>query len=93
MQVAWPTGSPKKRGEWVQVAADWVLFQEMWRGWENVEARGPGTVFKIEALISDSFGRALKFQPFSCRVGSNPRCQSENIEMKYKTHIKLVHEL
>ena len=24
------------------------------------------------------------------RVGSNPRRQSKNIEMKYKTHIKLV---
>ena len=26
-------------------------------------------------------------------VGSNPRRQSKNIEMKYKTHTKLVHEL
>jgi hypothetical protein len=27
------------------------------------------------------------------RASSNPRRQSKNIEMKYKTHIKLVHEL
>ena len=35
----------------------------------------------------------IKFQLFGGRVGSNPRCQSKNIEMKYKTHIELVHEL
>jgi hypothetical protein len=23
----------------------------------------------------------------------NPRCQSKNIEMKYKTHIEFVHEM
>ena len=37
--------------------------------------------------------RALKFQFFSWRVGSNPRRQSKNIKMKYKTHIELVHQL
>ena len=51
------------------------------------------SVFKIEALIWVSFWRVLKFEPFSWRVGSNPRLQSKNIEMEYKTHIKLVHEL
>jgi hypothetical protein len=30
---------------------------------------------------------------FQLKGGSNPRCQSKNIELKYKTHIKLVHEL
>jgi hypothetical protein len=40
--------------------------------------------FKIEALIWISFWRALKFQPFSGRVDSNPRRQSKNIEMTYK---------
>ena len=50
-------------------------------------------VFKIEALIWVSFRRALKSPPFSWKVGSNPRRQSKSIEMKYKTHIKLVHEL
>ena len=38
---------------------------------------------KIEALIWVSFWRALKFQLFSWRAGSNPRRQSKNIlEMK-----------
>ena len=32
-------------------------------------------------------------QPFGWRVGSNPRRRSKNIEMKYQTRIKLVHEL
>ena len=45
-------------------------------------------VVKIEALIWVSIWRALKFQPFSWSVGSNPRCQSKNIEMIYKTYIK-----
>ena len=49
-------------------------------------------VFKIEALLWVSFWRALTFQPFYWRAESNPRRQSKNIEMKYKTHIKLVHE-
>ena len=40
-------------------------------------------MFKIKALIWDSFWRLLKFQPFNWRVGSNPRCRSKNIEMKY----------
>ena len=52
-----------------------------------------GAVFKIGALTWVSFWRALKFQPFSRTAGSNPRRQSKNIEMKYKTHIKLVHGL
>ena len=46
------------------------------------------SVFKIEVLIWISFWRALIFQPFSWRVGSNPRRPSNNIKMKYKTHIK-----
>ena len=50
-------------------------------------------VFKIEVLIWVSFWKALKFQPLSGHASSNPRRQSQNIEMKYKTHIKLVHEL
>ena len=50
-------------------------------------------VVKIEALIWFSFWSALKFWPFSWTVGSNPRRQPKNIQMKYKTHIKLVHEL
>ena len=37
-------------------------------------------VFKIEVLIWVSFWRALKFQPFRWRVGSNLRRQSKNIE-------------
>ena len=50
-------------------------------------------VFKIEALKWVSFWRAPKFHIFSWRVGSYPRHQSNNIEMKYKIHIKFVHEL
>ena len=50
-------------------------------------------MLKIEALIWVSFWRALKFQLFSWRAGSNPRRQSKNIEMKHKAHIKLAHEL
>ena len=46
-------------------------------------------LFKIEALIWVSFWRALKFMPFNWRVGLNPRRQSKNIGMKYKTHINL----
>ena len=49
-------------------------------------------VFKIDALVQVSFWRVLKFQRFRWRVGSNPRHQSKNIEMQYKTRIKLVHE-
>ena len=55
-------------------------------------------MFKIEALVWVSFWRALKFQRFSWRVGSNPRRQSKNIEiwdtqlisnlcMKYTVHV------
>ena len=54
---------------------------------------GSHSVFKIEAFIWVSYRRALKFQHFSWRVSWNPRRQSKNIELKYKTHIKLVHEL
>ena len=43
--------------------------------------------------LSVSFWRALEVQPFSWRASSKPRRQSKNIEMKCKTHIKLVHEL
>ena len=50
-------------------------------------------MFKIEALIWISFWRALKFQPIIWRADSNPRRQSKNIEMKYKTLTKFVHEL
>ena len=50
-------------------------------------------MFKIEALIWVSIWRALKFQSFNKRGDSNPRCRSKNIEMKYKIHIKLVHEI
>ena len=50
-------------------------------------------MLKIEALIWISFWRALKFQLFNWRVGSNPKRQFKNTEMKYKTHIKLVREL
>ena len=51
--------------------------------------KAPRPVFKIEVLIWVSFWWALKFQSFNWRVGSNPRRQSKNIEMKHKTHIKL----
>ena len=44
------------------------------------------------ALVWVTFWRALKFQSFKCTVGSNPRRQSKNIEMKHKIHIKLVYE-
>ena len=50
-------------------------------------------MFKIEALTWVSFWRALKFQLLSWRAGSNSRRQSKNIEMNYKIHIKVVHEL
>jgi hypothetical protein len=47
-----------------------------------------------EALIWISFCRAaFKFMPFNWRVGSNLRCQSKNIKLKYNTRIKLVHGL
>jgi hypothetical protein len=54
---------------------------------------GFSSVIKMEAPMWVSFWRALKFQPCNWRASSNPRRQSKNIEMKYKTHIKLVHEL
>ena len=47
---------------------------------------------EIKGLIWVSSQRALKSQPFNRSVASNPRCQSENIEMKYKPHTKLAHE-
>ena len=50
-------------------------------------------MFKIEALVWVSFWKDFKFQPFNWWVGSNPRCQSKNIEMKKIARIKLVHEL
>ena len=37
--------------------------------------------------------KVFEFQPFSWRAGSNPRRQSKNNEMKYKTDTRLVHEL
>ena len=51
--------------------------------------RNRRTVFKIDVLRWVSFWRALKVQLFS----SNPRRQSKNIEMEYKTPIKLVYGL
>ena len=48
-----------------------------------------GVVVKIGALIWVSFWRANMFQPLNWRIGSNPRRQSKNIEMKYKTHTNL----
>ena len=59
----------------------------------NQYSRWLESVFKIEALVWVSIWRALKFQPFKWIFGSIPRRQSKNIEMTYKTHIKLVHEL
>jgi hypothetical protein len=44
-------------------------------------------MFKVETLVRVSFWRALEFQPFSWRTGSNPRCQSKDILMNYKTCI------
>ena len=41
--------------------------------------------FHLEGLLNFSFS--------VWRASSNPRRQSKNIEMKYKTRIKLVHEL
>jgi hypothetical protein len=54
-----------------------------------------GQVFEIEALVWVSFRRALKFHLFNWSVGSNsnPRRRSKHIIMKYKTRVKLVHEL
>ena len=46
-------------------------------------------MFKIEDLIWVSFWRALKFQPSR----QNLRRWSKNIETKYKTRIKHVHDL
>ena len=50
-------------------------------------------MFQIEALIWVLFWRILKFQLFKWRADSNSRRQFKNIKRKYKTHIKLVHEL
>ena len=47
------------------------------------------SLVKIEALIWVSFWMALKFQPFSWKIGSNPRHQSKNIEMKHKVILSL----
>jgi hypothetical protein len=68
-------------------------FLEAWSMWCNymkdyyVNRAWTSAVLKIEALIWVSFWRALKFQPFNWRVGSNPRRQSKNIEWKYNTHM------
>ena len=52
------------------------------------------SALKIEALGWVSFWKASKFQPFSWRVGSNPRRRPKNVEMKYNTRIvELVHGL
>jgi hypothetical protein len=58
----------------------------------SLASKATSSVFKIEALVWVSLCRALKFQLFSWRVGSNLRHQFKNIEMNYKTHNKLVHE-
>ena len=42
----------------------------------------PMQLFKIEVLIWVSFWRALRFQPFTWTVGSNPKRQSKNVEMQ-----------
>ena len=67
----WPTCSIQPK--WNQVKSECV--NSIW------------AVLKIEALIWVSFWRALNFQSHSKRVGSNPRRQSKNIEMKYQTHV------
>ena len=50
-------------------------------------------VFKIEASYEFHFEGLSNFNLFSWRARSNPRRQSKNIEMKYKTHTKIVHVL
>jgi hypothetical protein len=52
------------------------------KGWNPHYRYYTNAVFKIKALVGVSFRRALKFQPFSWRVGSTPKRQSKNIEMK-----------
>jgi hypothetical protein len=42
---------------------------------------------------SSHFEEFSNFSPSAKRVGSNPRRQFKNIEIKYKTRVKLVHEL
>ena len=42
-------------------------------------------MFKIAALLWNSFWRALKSQPFKWRVASNPRRQSKYVEMKIQS--------
>jgi hypothetical protein len=37
--------------------------------------------------------KGSRISTLQLKVGSNLRCQSKNIEMEYKTHIKHVHEL
>jgi hypothetical protein len=64
-----------------------------WRWWWWSSSSSLLPVFKIEALIWVSFCKALNFQPSGSRVGSSPIHQPKNIKMKYKTHVKLVHEL
>ena len=65
-----------------------ALFSNLLRAHEHNSL----AVFKIETLIWVSFWRAIEFQPFNWRASSNPRRQYKNIEMKYKSHSKRVHE-
>jgi hypothetical protein len=51
-------------------------------------------VSKIEAFYEFRFEGLSNFSPSIKDVfGSNPRRRSKNIELKYKTHVKLAHEL
>jgi hypothetical protein len=68
--------------------------------WAMIGTRVPPCfALHLRASVQDwsphimSFWRALKFQSFNCRVGSNSRHQSKYINVKYEIHIKLVHEL
>ena len=72
---------------------NWTTNCSFWRknNWLNISE--VWSMFKIEALIWVSYWSAYKSQPFRWRAGSNSRHQTKNIEMKCRTHIKLVHEL
>ena len=81
------------------------LLTEQFMEWEHLfgpmeqcSSLKPSYEFHFEGLLNFSFSveglvqiiwRALKFQSFSWQVGSNPRHQSMNIEMKYKTELKI----
>ena len=75
------------RGQkWKEIKCQFTDVQsQLLRAWKQCS--------RLKSLCEFHFEQLSNFSLSVGRFGSKPRCQSKNINMKYETHIKLVHEL